>query len=60
MRTSLVPLLERDQYLNQLGSFLRDASGSRGRLVLVGAEAGGGKTSLVLHFAQASGSGCAS
>lgn len=43
-------LLERTDDLEALAGFLDDASRGRGRLVLLGGEAGVGKTSLVQHF----------
>src|SRR5690554_1966518 len=47
-------LLERDGLLEQLGERLRAASQGRGSLVLLGAEAGAGKTALVTEFARRS------
>ncbi|HSS92877.1 MAG TPA: ATP-binding protein, partial [Candidatus Dormibacteraeota bacterium] len=47
-------LLERSQHTAALNEHLRAvASTSRGRLVLVGGEAGVGKTALVREFADA-------
>src|SRR5919107_491847 len=48
-------LLERDEPLEQLGVHLRHASAGQGRMVLVGGEAGVGKTTLVEAFARAAG-----
>jgi len=45
------PLLERDHELAQLTSWLREAVAGHGRLVLVGGEAGVGKSTLVDRFA---------
>jgi DNA-binding CsgD family transcriptional regulator len=47
------PLLERDRELDRLASWLGEASAGRGRLVLVGGEAGVGKSALVERFAAA-------
>ena len=44
-------LLERASALDALGGWLADARAGRGRLVLVGGEAGVGKTSLLDEFA---------
>jgi predicted ATPase len=44
-------LLERDPALDALGGWLAEARAGRGRLVLVGGEAGVGKTTLVEAFA---------
>lgn len=49
-----MPLLERDGLLEQLGERLRAAMQGRGSLVLLGAEAGAGKTVLVTEFARRS------
>jgi predicted ATPase len=49
-------LLERDASIGVLDGLLAEAKGARGRLVLLGAEAGGGKTTLVQHFCQRVGS----
>jgi DNA-binding CsgD family transcriptional regulator/tetratricopeptide (TPR) repeat protein len=43
-------LLERDEYLGDLREALADLAHGRGRLVLVAADAGGGKTALVQVF----------
>lgn len=43
-------LLERDAYLEQLEDHLRQAAAGHGRVVLVGGEAGVGKTALVDEF----------
>jgi DNA-binding CsgD family transcriptional regulator len=43
-------LLERDEFLEALRGPFADLAQRRGRLVLVGAEAGGGKTALVQAF----------
>ena len=45
-------LLERDQHLDQLGDHLRLAAAGHGRVMLVGGEAGVGKTTLVNAFAR--------
>jgi DNA-binding CsgD family transcriptional regulator len=45
------PLLERDHELDRLTSWLREAAAGHGRLVLVGGEAGVGKSTLVDRFA---------
>lgn len=45
-------LLERDQPLAQLAEHLRHAAAGQGRMVLVGGEAGVGKTALVDAFAS--------
>ena len=45
-------LIEREAYLAALGEHLGSAVGGHGRLVLVGGEAGVGKTSLVRAFAE--------
>lgn len=50
-----VELLEREQPLAQLEEHLRQAAAGRGRLVLVGGEAGVGKTALVDAFARGAG-----
>jgi predicted ATPase len=43
-------LLERTPYLNQFGDLLRQTACGTGRLVLLGGEAGVGKTALVRRF----------
>ena len=45
-------LLEREQHLDQLEEHLRQAAAGHGRLVLVGGEAGVGKTALVDAFCR--------
>jgi DNA-binding CsgD family transcriptional regulator len=45
-------LLERAQPLEELGRLAAEASSGRGRLVLVGGEAGIGKTALVRRFSE--------
>ena len=45
-------LLERDASLRALESAFRDAAGGRGRVALVGGEAGVGKSSLVGWFVR--------
>jgi len=45
-----VKLLERDAHLANLANHLRQAVGGRGRVVLIGGEAGVGKTALVGEF----------
>ncbi len=45
-------LLERTQPLEELGRFLAEAASGHGRMVLLGGEAGVGKTSLVRHFTR--------
>jgi DNA-binding CsgD family transcriptional regulator len=47
-----VDLLERAQPLEELGRLASEASSGHGRLVLVGGEAGVGKTALVRRFSQ--------
>lgn len=47
-----VELLERGRPLEELGQLLVEAGSGQGRLVLVGGEAGVGKTSLVRHFTR--------
>jgi DNA-binding SARP family transcriptional activator len=47
---SLVALLERDEYIAELERCFRDTQEGTGRLALVAAEAGGGKTALVERF----------
>jgi DNA-binding CsgD family transcriptional regulator len=46
-----MPLLERESALETLGGWFAEARAGRGRLVLVGGEAGVGKTALVTEFA---------
>jgi AAA ATPase domain len=46
-----MPLLERESVLETLGGWYAEARAGRGRLVLVGGEAGVGKTALVEEFA---------
>ena len=48
-------LLEREHDLRTLATALDDASAGHGRIVLVGGEAGIGKTSFVEHFVAARG-----
>lgn len=43
-------LLEREQQLEELDGWLREAAAGQGRFVLVGGEAGVGKTALVGRF----------
>ncbi len=45
-------LVERGTYLAGLGEHLAAAAGGHGRLILVGGEAGIGKTALVRTFAD--------
>jgi DNA-binding CsgD family transcriptional regulator/tetratricopeptide (TPR) repeat protein len=45
-------LLERAPYLEQLATFMREAAGGRGSLVLLAGEAGVGKTALVEQFGR--------
>ncbi|HEU4784403.1 MAG TPA: AAA family ATPase [Ktedonobacterales bacterium] len=45
-------LLEREHYLARLNDLLHKAARGAGRCVLIGGEAGIGKTSLVEHFAE--------
>jgi predicted ATPase len=45
-------LLERDQHLEHLAELLRLAAAGQGRLVLVGGEAGVGKTALTDEFCR--------
>ncbi len=46
-------LLERERHLAALGSWLGEAAAGQGRLILLGGEAGVGKTSLVDAFCRA-------
>ncbi len=48
-------LLERTAHLEQLRDYLRQASGGEGKLVLLGGEAGIGKTTLVERFVREAG-----
>jgi ATP/maltotriose-dependent transcriptional regulator MalT len=48
----MATLLERDKYLVTLREHLAAATAGEGRLVLVGGEAGVGKTALVRRFAR--------
>jgi DNA-binding CsgD family transcriptional regulator len=49
----LIPkLFERDQYLARLNDLLCEAAQGNGRCVLIGGEAGIGKTTLIEHFAE--------
>ena len=50
-----VELLERDDQLHRLTQAFASASGGRGRVVAIAAEAGAGKTSLVEYFARSHG-----
>jgi len=45
-----IELLERTELLDDLDDALADAAGGRGRMVLLGGEAGAGKTSLLREF----------
>lgn len=45
-------LVERDEQLTVLAGALTEAADGRGRIALVTAEAGGGKTALARHFAE--------
>jgi DNA-binding CsgD family transcriptional regulator/tetratricopeptide (TPR) repeat protein len=45
-------LLEREQFLGELGTILSEVAAGNGRFVLVSGEAGIGKTSLVERFAE--------
>lgn len=45
-------LLKRERQLSDLGAHLRQAAAGDGRVVMVGGEAGVGKTALVSHFAR--------
>ena len=45
-------LLERDQHLDALDGWLREAAAGQGRFVCVGGEAGVGKSALVARFCQ--------
>ena len=48
-------ILERDNHLAILHDLARQAAAGHGRLVFLGAESGGGKTTLVERFAQSIG-----
>lgn len=48
-------LLERTQHLTELGRLLRQAGDRRGSLVLVGGEAGVGKTAVIRRFCEEAG-----
>jgi len=48
-----VNLLERSRPLEELRRLTTEAASGRGRLVLLGGEAGVGKTTLVRHFTRA-------
>jgi DNA-binding CsgD family transcriptional regulator len=50
--SAIMLLLEREQHLSQLQEHLRQAAAGQGRVVLVGGEAGVGKTSLVNEFCR--------
>ncbi len=45
-------LMERQHFLDQLDGFLSDVLAGQGRLVLLGGEAGVGKSVLIHHFAE--------
>jgi DNA-binding CsgD family transcriptional regulator len=47
------PLLEREQQVRQLVAAMAEARAGEGRMVLIGGEAGIGKSSLVEHFSRA-------
>jgi predicted ATP-dependent serine protease len=47
-----VELVEREPYLDRLEECLEQARGGSGRLVLLGGEAGAGKTSLARRFVE--------
>src|SRR3954454_23985730 len=51
--TRAMELLEREPFLDELDGYAMDAASGTGRLVLVGGEAGIGKTSLVDAFRAA-------
>lgn len=51
-RESAIMLLERQPQLQQMDALLADATGGRGRVVVVSGEAGAGKTALVEAFAS--------
>src|SRR6478609_775707 len=44
--------LEPDDHISQLHERWKEAASGRGRLVFLSAEAGGGKSTLIEHFAQ--------
>ena len=46
-------LLEREQFLKELEAILSDVAAGKGHFVLIGGEAGIGKTSLVEQFTRA-------
>jgi predicted ATPase len=52
LRNGLPDLLERTGPLEELGRLTTEAASGQGRLVLIGGEAGVGKTSLVRHFTR--------
>src|SRR5262249_47193184 len=56
-RADLPELLEREAPLGELATCMADARAGRGRVVLVAAEAGGGKTALVEWFCAEGASG---
>ncbi|HEY4027521.1 MAG TPA: LuxR C-terminal-related transcriptional regulator [Candidatus Dormibacteraeota bacterium] len=48
----MLPLLERDSQLSQLRAAMAEAEGGDGRMMLIGGEAGVGKSSLVEHLGR--------
>ena len=48
----MMKLLERDSFLQELDTMLKEALAGQGRVALVSGEAGIGKTSLVEHFTR--------